>query len=259
VRDHRASVAIEAWPGPGWYPLSHGHHLPDRRDRVAPGRAAAGGNARGPDGRTRVDGHRVGRRGGNHAADSQQPPGAADRGAAAARRPAGAAPLSPPGHRRGRADVGGRDAARGDPARGPNSAARGRAARRRTAPRAHVLRPSRRPARGGPRGGAAGDGRHRARRGRRCGDRARDRVPAAHRYRPHRRRQAGRAVLETRVPTVSRLERTPLSHRRQARRALCRHWLAQCWVRRLEDTRALEITATGRIVLREVFKIERLA
>jgi len=41
--------------------------------------------------------------------------------------------------------------------------------------------------------------------------------------------------------------------------ALCRHWLAQCWVRRLEDTRALEITAEGRLVLREVFKIERLA
>jgi DNA-binding transcriptional ArsR family regulator len=41
--------------------------------------------------------------------------------------------------------------------------------------------------------------------------------------------------------------------------ALCRHWLEKRWVRRLEDTRALEITTPGRQVLREVFGIERLA
>ena len=41
--------------------------------------------------------------------------------------------------------------------------------------------------------------------------------------------------------------------------ALCSHWLEKRWVRRLDDTRALEITAAGRRALRKVFGIERLA
>jgi hypothetical protein len=40
--------------------------------------------------------------------------------------------------------------------------------------------------------------------------------------------------------------------------AICRHALDKRWVRRLDDTRALEITTTGRGALRALFGIARL-
>ena len=40
--------------------------------------------------------------------------------------------------------------------------------------------------------------------------------------------------------------------------AICRHALEQRWVRRLDDTRALEITSAGRAALREAFAISEV-
>ena len=219
-----------------------------RRDHAAAGAVRA-------DGWTRVDGIGAGSRCGSHTPDGQRSDFTHGDGWSCERREARPAPVPSPRFTRRRPNARNHHASGLRTGRDPTATCRRTKGCGATAG-ANLLRSSRRP----PWRGA----RRHVDRTQIFGAHERWRIGYRRRqiFRPARNRDRRldssqpQALCSHPVPAVPRLERAPLSHRRQNRAAMCAHAFEKDWIRRIDDTRAVAITPAGERIFRETLGLK---